>query len=209
MHLALRAILAVLGSLPAGLAAADESAPKPAEVAAAAIRDLGLQTDLPRIPTPPGWSLQLSDSIAWILIALGVVFLVYLLRDYIPLLRGRGPGEWGDATGPDGEISDSARRHLAIAEALAAEGRFVEAMHELLLDALGEIRARAGERLADSLTSREILRAASLPDPGRSALREIIGRVEWTYFGEHPGLEADYLVCRENFDRLHGALAAT
>ena len=42
------------------------------------------------------------------------------------------------------------------------------------------------EQFADSLTSREILRSTRLSDAGRASLRDIVNRVEWTYFGEHP-----------------------
>jgi hypothetical protein len=202
-----RSIVLALGMAIGGAARAAEALPGAQEAADRAIRELKLQTEIPGMPPPSApWSIDLPDGFAWALVVLGIAFLLYLVKDYIPFLRGRGAGEWGGLEDGDGQGLDHLPHHLAIAEALAAENRFVEAMHELLLEALGAIRARLGERLADSLTSREILYKAPLPERGRGALREIIGRVEWTYFGEHPAQRADYLACRDSFDRLSEAL---
>ena len=179
----------------------------PGKAAERAIREMGLQTDLPVEPErQDSWNFHLPKWVSWIAAVLGVAFLLYLFKDYIPILRGRGDGEWGDAEASGTPRQGRPAGHYQLAEALARDGRFVEAMHELLLQALGEIRARLGDRLADSLTSREVLRKAPLTEPGKAALREIIGRVEWTYFGEHPGQRTDYLVCRDSYDRLQAVL---
>ncbi len=78
-----------------------------------------------------------------------------------------GPSGWtadesvpGDAAGRPPEVV------LGAADELAAEGRFVEAMHVLLLQALADMRRRLDEQFADSLTSREILRACQAPGRG-------------------------------------------
>ncbi len=191
--------------------AAQAAPPSAAQRAAEqVIQDLGLQSTLPHFEPAPiateGWNLQMPDWVLWVIAGLGVALLLYLFKDYIPILRGRGAGEWGEGGDAAAPRQGVAAGRYQIAEALARDGRFVEAMHELLLEALGEIRARLGDRLADSLTSREILRKAPLTEIGQVALREIIGRVEWTYFGEHPGQRTDYLVCRDSFDRLRATL---
>ena len=201
--------LAVLLGLAAQAAAPPSAAQQAAEQV---IRDQGLQSELPHFEPAPivkngeGRSFEVPEWALWVMAALGIAFLLYLFKDYIPILRGRDAGEWGEAGDPAGPRQGRAAGRYQIAEALARDGRFVEAMHELLLEALGEIRARLGDRLADSLTSREILRKAPLTENGQAALREIIGRVEWTYFGEHPGQRNDYLVCRDSFDRLRATL---
>jgi hypothetical protein len=101
---------------------------------------------------------------------------------------------------------------LAAADDLARQGRFVDAMHVLLLQGLADIRRHLGEQFADSLTSREILRSTKLSEAGRGPLRDIIARVEWTYFGKHPAERDDYAACRASFDALaravHGRGAA-
>jgi hypothetical protein len=76
----------------------------------------------------------------------------------------------------------------------------------LLLLSLSEIRRHLGEQFADSLTSREILRGARLPAQGRVLLREIVARVEWTYFGGYPATAEDYTTCRQSFDGLRRIL---
>ena len=95
---------------------------------------------------------------------------------------------------------------LDAADELAAQGRFVEAMHVLLLQALADIRKRLQEEFADSMTSREILRSRQVSDALRRPLRDVINRVEWTYFGGHPAARDDYLACRTSFSTLVAAL---
>ena len=64
----------------------------------------------------------------------------------------------------------------------------------------------------NSLTSREILRSTRLPERARDSLRDVVGRVEWTYFGEYPAGQEDYAACRVSFNALeqalHGSAAA-
>jgi hypothetical protein len=110
-----------------------------------------------------------------------------------------------DAIGGGGKAGSPAAA-LGAADEFAAQGRFVEAMHVLLLQGLAAIRAGLDEEFADSLTSREILRRARLSDPGRASLRDIVNRVEWTYFGQYPAALADYQACRASFNTLTQAL---
>jgi hypothetical protein len=95
---------------------------------------------------------------------------------------------------------------LGAADELAAQGRFVEAMHVLLLQALAGIRRRLDQEFADSMTSREILRSTQVSDELRRPLRDVINRVEWTYFGGHSAVRDDYLACRLSFSALARAL---
>jgi hypothetical protein len=168
-----------------------------------AIRRLDLQTELPRIPEPPRVSVQLPPELLWLVVAIGLGVLLYALRDLVPFLRSR-TASWSDeqAASAGGTVRSLGEAALEAADDLAARGRFVEAMHVLLLQGLAEIRRRLGEQFADSLTSREILQRARLPEVGRSSLRDIIDRVEWTYFGEHAASSSDYAACRLSFDRL-------
>ena len=134
--------------------------------------------------------------------------MLYSIRDEIPWLRAGKRAQWSD----DGELGATAsgvQMHGApAADELAGEGRYVEAMHVLLLNALAEIRRRVGEHFADSLTSREILRRANLPGEGRVLLRDLITRVELSYFGAYPAERDDYLACRRSFDLLVRMLPA-
>jgi hypothetical protein len=94
------------------------------------------------------------------------------------------------------------------ADDLAAQGRFVEAMHVLLLLGLDEMRLRLDFRFADSLTSREIVVRSNAPADAKTALREIIQWVELAYFGDHPADRNDYDACRRSFLALGSALGA-
>jgi hypothetical protein len=190
------------------------SAPAPAQTpddiqkaAEQAIRKLDLQTELPRGVELPRFTIKLPSEVLWVIIAIAVGILLYTFRDMIPILRARQGGAWSDDTATSEEIKARAPAAvLGAADELAAAGRFVEAMHVLLLQSLADIRARLDEQFADSLTSREILRSTKLSDTGRSSLRDIVNRVEWTYFGEHPADQSDYNACRASFNALAQAL---
>jgi hypothetical protein len=176
-----------------------------------AIRRLDLQTTFPVVPEPIRFALP--SGVLWIVIGVALLFLLYAFRDLIPILRTSRGDDWmsEDAFGGVGKAGSPAAA-LGAADELAAAGRFVEAMHVLLLQGLAAIRAGLDEEFADSLTSREILRRARLPDPGRASLRDIVSRVEMTYFGQYPAALADYQACRASFNTwtqaLHGSAPA-
>ncbi len=181
------------------------------EIEAAAARTIklhGIQTDLPKEAAETGgWTLSLPDIdivtlILWCAIAFGVVFVLYPLRDQVIFGRMRRPEDWdGQTPGANGKHQESQLVFAAAqADEFAAQGRYREAIHLLLLHALNEMRQRLKAQFADSLTSREIVRSAKLPDMGDTALRDVIGRVETSYFGEHPTGAEDYAACRASFD---------
>lgn len=174
----------------------------PAQLAADAIRRLHLQTNLPQGFQLPNWSIDIPDIVVWTIVALAVVLLLYYLKDL----------HWWSAADADlaeelaAQSAAGRDDHRLRAEQFAQQGAFVEAMHELLLAGLRNMRQRAGTQLAASLTSREILRLDLLPEAGRDALRAIVMRVEWTYFGQHAATRADFEECRASLDLLHDAL---
>jgi hypothetical protein len=199
--------------LAAGRCAFAQGAGEIEQRAAETIAKLKLQTELPTGIESGGWDLNLpeislSTGLIWAALAIGVAVVLYSVRDEIPWLRAGNRAQWSD----DGEFGASAagvQMHGApAADELAGEGRYVEAMHILLLNALAEIRRRVGEHFADSLTSREILRRANLPGEGRVLLRDLITRVELSYFGAYPAERDDYLACRRSFDLLVRMLPA-
>ena len=192
------------------LAGSHAAAQTPEEVqrlADQSIRRLNLQTDLPLVPEPLGLNLKIPPEVLWIVIAAAVAVLLYAFRDLIPILRASRGEDWttDDAGLGDGKVGTPAAA-LGAADQLAAGGRFAEAMHVLLLQGLAAIRVGLDEEFADSLTSREILRSARLSDAGRSSLRDIVDRVELTYFGQRPAALADYVACRTSFNALTQAL---
>jgi hypothetical protein len=192
---------------------AAQTSQDPQALAQQAIQRLGLQTELLRAPEPAQWQLTLPPETLWLVIIIAVGALLYAFRDALPMLRLGRRGAW---TADEGAIDQTGPAAPAVAlgaaDELAAQGHFVEAMHVLLLQALAEIRLRLDEQFADSMTSREILRSKYLSDQLRHPLGEVVSRVEWTYFGEHPAAQDDYLACRSSFSALaralHGGAAA-
>ncbi len=181
------------------------------------VAKLGLQTDLPRAPPSEEWDLpwwlkwrSVPSGNGWVsalVLALIGGVLLYAFRDQLLTSMHRGEA-WEEANAAAGErlTPESAARTSATADDLARQGLFREAMHVLLLRALTEMRQRRNEHFADSLTSREVLDCVRLPEVGHASLRDIIARVEWTYFGEHPAAAEDYTACRASFGRFVEAL---
>jgi hypothetical protein len=171
------------------------------------IKRLDLQTELPKEAERPRFNIKVPQEVLWIVIAIALGVLLYAFRDMIPILRAHRGGAWSGDEAVGGEVEARAPTQvLGAADELAAQGRYVEAMHVLLLQGLADIRSRLDEQFADSLTSREILRSTKLTNAGRTSLRDIVNRVEWSYFGEHPASQADYTACRASFNALAQAL---
>jgi hypothetical protein len=173
------------------------------------VRQLDLQLDLPRGAEPfrPHFTFQLPQEVVWVALAGAAALILYSFRDLIPFWRRQSANGW------DGHAAESGEAHLELptealraADELERGGRFVEAMHMLLIQSLADIRQYLGEQFADSLTSREILRGVRLPNEGRASLHDIVTGVELTYFGGRPATAADYAACRRNFESLRHAL---
>lgn len=214
MHVAIRSAAGLAALACAGQACA-QTAERIRQAAAETIAELGLQTALPAdAQRDGGWSLDLpyinfSTWMLWAGLIIALACVLYAFRDELPALGFGRSRKWKDGPGAEGAGQGDAQRQGGIApDQLAAEGRHVEAMHALLLRAIAEIRQRLGEQFADSLTSREILRSARLPDEGRASLRDLIARVELSYFGAYPAAQQDYAACRTSFDALMRSLGA-
>ncbi|HEY2228573.1 MAG TPA: hypothetical protein VGI22_12720 [Xanthobacteraceae bacterium] len=170
-----------------------------------AIRRLDLQTAFPRGPEPLNWHFSLPDGALWIVVAIALAALLYALRDMWPGVRAGGA--WAEQEAAAGTTAPGTPAViLEAADELAARGRFVEAMHMLLLHGLAHLRARLDQQFSDSLTSREILHSTNLPEDARASLRDVVARVELTYFGQRSAGLTDYTACRESFNALERSL---
>jgi hypothetical protein len=172
---------------------------------------LHLQTELPRTPDTKRFTFKLPSESLWLVIAVALGVMLYALRDLLPTWRVRRRAGWtpqGLAAGAAGIDSRAPEVVLSTADELAAKGRFVDAIHVLLLQALATIRQGLDQQFADSLTSREIFRSAKLSNASRKALGHMIYTVERTYFGKLPAAHSDYLDCRASFNALAEALHA-
>ena len=196
----------VVGGLASSPAAWPQS-PGPAERSASdSIRSLNLQTELPQRQERKSFPVQIPVEVVWLALIAAAGLILYLLRDSLPFWR-RSRDQWDDTSAEtQANATPGPIDALGAADQLSRYGRFVEAMHMLLLQSLAEIRQRLGVQFADSLTSREILRGTNLSPQGRAALREIVAAVEWTYFGGYPAEMRDYAACRRSFENLRRAL---
>jgi hypothetical protein len=142
-----------------------------------------------------------------ILIAGVLAMVFYVFKDSLPAWLRMREGKWQtqEREGAPPQ-SRSAGEAMQAADELARQGRYVEAMHVLLLKSLADMRQQLSLHFAESLTSREILGKVALPEAGQAALRDIVARVEWSYFGEHEAEASDYEACRIRFDELSKAL---
>ncbi len=184
--------------LPAPALAKLAAAMGAAERAAEILRDRGYQTSLPpeREPphlwVPPGPLVLLLKVLLWT----GLVVVVVLAAIWVARRLGLGARDV-EVADPAPATADPAKLPVANAEALAAEGRFAEAIHALLLDTL-EALSRAA-RLAPSLTSREIVARFPLVPRARDALAGLVDAVEVTWFGGAVPGEPEYRRCLERF----------
>jgi hypothetical protein len=89
-----------------------------------------------------------------------------------------------------------ARAWLREADALAAQGRYAEAVHHLLFRSIEDIGRRRPRLVRPALTSRELAAAEALPPPARSLFARIAGLVEHSLFGGRPVQSADWTEAR-------------
>lgn len=186
--------------LPAGIAAAllpaaaadDELGRRAGEILGAG----GYQTELPRAQAPPSFDLPLGplELLLRLLVWGAVAVLAFLAIAW--LVQRLAPGA-RDVEAAEAEAAAPVAIPIASAEALAAEGRWGEAIHALLLETL-EALSRAA-RLAPSLTSREIVAGVPLPARAREALGGLVLAVEVSRFGGAAAGEDDYRACLGRF----------
>lgn len=127
------------------------------------------------------WLARNWPAIKWAIAGIGLVLAAWLLwRLLAPLLRRQRK-----ATTDEADWSPDRAEALALledADALAAQGRFDEAVHLLLKRSIGQIAAARPEWLEPSSTAREIALLPALPDGARRAFAIIAARVERSLF---------------------------
>ena len=180
--------------------------------------DKTLQHVLPGEPAPkppPDWLKPLLEALGalsgpitllvWLAIGAGVCLVIFLIvRELYGVQLGWKGGKDFKKTGatdwrPDRE---KARVLLLDADALAAEGRFDEAVHMLLLRGVADITARRPRLIGPALTSRDIAALPDLPEQARPAFALIAEIVERSFFGGRPVDEAGWLQAREAYEQL-------
>jgi hypothetical protein len=188
--------------LPAGmlpyLLATSASAERIRERAASVLGSRGYQTTLPTEAEEAPAKIALGPLevvLRVILLALLAVAVLLAVIWIVERLRGLTRDAEGTSAQPAGAAV--VEFPLTPAEALAAQGRYGEAIHALLLETLAALSRSA--RLAPSLTSREIVARAPMPPPARDALAGLAMAVELSHFGGAEPGPADFASCLERF----------
>jgi hypothetical protein len=177
----------------------------------ALLQTRGLQFDFAAVPPqkPPAW---LDPLIAFLkvigpvlqyvfwggLIVGGALVLWFVLREFIPedLFRKKRALEAATDWRPDAEVAQAL---LTDAEALAAAGRFEEAIHMLLFRSIDELAKRRPGQVRPALTSRDIAALDALPAQPRAAFARLAQAVERTFFGGRPAGSEEFQAAREDY----------
>ena len=165
-----------------------------------------IQTGFPPPPPPPetpGWLLAIGRAIRrafeWLapaaeplLWVIGILFILLLLYLFVPAFaawvddlrfrrKRRAAASEIDLVGQ--AEAGAARALLAEADALAAAGRYAEAIHLLLYRSVEDISSRRPGLVKPAMTSRDLAAATDLPAVAREAFSRIARAVEISLFG--------------------------
>ncbi|MEP3890007.1 MAG: hypothetical protein ABJN69_06035 [Hellea sp.] len=210
-----RSIPAVLGVLVLSVVVAAQSSGRFDDAFRAMKRDEKLQFELPPAPEPPkvNWLENLFEVIGKFIIAilpllkiiffvgLGVIIalILYAIAKVIYETRFKREAKEVVKAAPPPLYTpdqDQARILLEDVDAMAAEGRYEEAVHELLFRSIQDIDIRRPNTIRRSLTSREIAALKILTPETRQAFAKIGGVVETSYFGGKTIGREEFDICR-------------
>ncbi len=129
--------------------------------------------------------------ILWTVIALAAAALLAMVYERVrhgvwrlPRRRARGVAATADLVEEEWAPTEApVRAWLQEADALAAEGRFADAIHLLLFRSVEDIRKRRPAAVRPALTSRELAAAPGVPASARALFARIAGKVEESLFG--------------------------
>lgn len=153
------------------------------------------------------WSAPAAKPLMWIGVALLVLFLLYHFVpafarwvDNLPFRRKTAGDDAEDGIGL--AEAGAARALLAEADALAAEGRFAEAVHLLLYRSVEDIENRRPGLVRPAMTSRDLAEARDLPAAARDAFSRIARAVEISLFGGRSIDAGAWQTCRGAYAEL-------
>ena len=153
---------------------------------------------------------EIASFLIWVIvIATAVVLALSAVNAVTTRLRQRVPAVREEVASKSAEAAQQAAapdNPLALADRLAHEGRYEEAVHLLLLTCVEALRRRADPPPAASWTSWEIVRRMTLPGDAGSALSRIVAVSEASHFGGRPSSEGDFRSCRESFESFAAAI---
>lgn len=121
----------------------------------------------------------------------------------LPGRKRRREKDAADVSYNDDAVPDRGRAEALLeeADALAADGRYAEAVHLLLFRSIADLNARREGGVPQSLTAREIEALGDLPDRARKALSPIIRLVENSFFGGQPVDQSGWQAARSSYEQ--------
>jgi hypothetical protein len=150
------------------------------------VRDIPLEEpDAPDVSVPVLGAGAFLGKLVFIvlLVVAGVLLVTWIVREILER-RSRSAAP---RSGPAAEVSRASapEREPSFEDAsrLAAEGRYAEAVHALLLAAIRHFAERSRVAVQPSRTSRELVRVLPLGPETREAFAELVRTVELSLFG--------------------------
>ncbi|WP_409433265.1 hypothetical protein ACJ3XI_01840 [Litorimonas sp. RW-G-Af-16] len=187
-------------------------------------RNDSLQFELPDAPVvkpPPEWLRGVGDFFTFIFKILGPIFYglfwigiglliagaLYLLAQtiYSASKASRGRTKKAEPAAPPPLYQPETKRARILLEeidALAAQGRYDEAVHTLLFRSIQDIDANRPNVIRRSLTSREIGELSILTPAAQTAFASIAQIVERSYFGGRKIGQAEFTSARAAYASL-------
>jgi hypothetical protein len=183
---------------------------------AALLRHSDIQFDFPefKLPALPDWLKWLGKLIEghgtgikwflWVIAAVVILAIVVaLIRQYGHLFRwtkkDKPRKEW-PAERDWRPTAAQARQLLSEADALAAQGRYAEAVHLLLLRSIEDIELHRPRVVRRAQTSREIAGLTEMPEAARPAFRGIARAVERSRFASEGVDAVEFARCRKDYE---------
>lgn len=161
------------------------------------------------LPLPPvvapviGAGAELTRIVFIVLaVAVAVLIVAWLVQSLWQRTGGESQRAQSEAGAGSGEAEPTRELNVEDANRLAAEGRFGEAIHALLLAAIQHFAARARLEIQPSRTSRELVRLLPLTGDSRPRFNELVMTVERTLFGGEPANAEDFQRNLEQFRAL-------
>ena len=168
----------------------------------------------PEVSPPPEWLQSLGEFfvnvfspvarafaaswpvLQWVLIAVGIALLALLIARIFGLQVFRRPTKAETAELDLTPDRAEAQALLSDADALAAQGRYGEAVRLLLARSIGQIANRRPDLVHPSSTARELGMLEALPDAARRAFNAIARAVERALFALEDLDERDWTEAR-------------
>lgn len=126
-----------------------------------------------------------------LLVVIVVLALGWLVQS-LPVWKGRREVAAGEGVTSAASVSEEPEPQFEDAARLAAEGRYAEAVHALLLASIRHFAERSRVAIQPSRTSRELVRLLPLGPDTREVFADLVRMVELSLFGGAPVSAEDY-----------------